>query len=231
MNASAKVSVILPVLVPPQNLNRAIASVLKQSVRDLELIVVGTTNSGYGVEAAVAEFSASDSRVQYVRSESTDPSQAFALGLSMASTPWMAFQRDGDEWLLDRLAKQLACAEQQGEHCYLVAGRLLQYMPVARTHMRYWHTAPDSGRLDHAAEISDFSTLLQAALIRRSALVATGATFDPQSSAPENFEWCRRLIAQGGAAAIPYCVAVTYVSSGITKPNAYIEWFRQALKR
>lgn len=231
MSANPKVSVILTVPRAPQNLKRAIASVLKQSMSDLELIVVGTANSGYGAEEIVAEFSGADSRVRYARSESDDPAQASALALNMASAPWVAFQRDGDEWLLGRLASQLAYAGRQGDHCYIVVGRLLQYMPVARTHMRYWHAAADSGRLDQAMEISDFPVLLQAALIRRSALVNTGAMFDPQGSAPENFEWCRRVIAQGGAAASNDCVAVTYVSSGIKKPNHYIELFRQALKR
>lgn len=231
MNAIPRVSVILPITTAPQNLNRAIASVLKQNMPELELIVVATENSGYGVEEAVAGFAATDLRVQFVRSESTDPVRASVLGLSMARAPWLAFQRDGDEWLVDRLSRQLAGAEKQGDNCYLITGRLLQYMPVAKTHMRYWRTAADSERLDPAVEIPDFPALLQATLIRRSALVTTGAAFDPQGIAPENFEWIRRLIAQGCAAAIPSSVAVTYVSSGITMPNPLTQWFRDTFNR
>lgn len=229
MTLVPKVSVVLPVLSRPRNLNRAIASVLKQGLSELELIVVDAAGSDAGVSAAVAAFSASDARVHYLKSESSDAATATALGIRTARAPWIAFQRDGDEWLLDRLGQQLACAEQHGGQCHLVAGRLLQYMPVALTQMVYWRTSP-SGVLDAGEAGTDLNSLLQTALIRRSA-IGSELAFDVQGSMPQGLDWCRRLIGQGNAVAIPGCSAVTYVSSGIRKPNRLVEWFSEALKR
>lgn len=230
MSAVPKVSVVLPVHAPSQELNRSIASVLKQGLSELELIVVDGPDSGFGVEATVARFAESDSRLRYLRSESAGRTAVVAAGLQATQAPWIAFQKDGDEWLLDRLAQQLAYAARQGEDCYLIAGRLLQYMPVARTRMRYWPTSADSGRLALNEDINDFAAFMQTALIRREAIQAV-SDFDPQGSGPEGFDWCRRLLEQGRVAAAPTCVAVTYLSSGIEKPHPAIEWLRQALKR
>ena len=227
MNAP-KVSVILPLSERPVNLQRAVSSVLRQNMADLELLVVDAGNDA-GIRSVVESCAAGDPRVRYLRSHG-GASQACATGLQAARAPWVALQRDGDEWLLDRLVRQLDCAAKHGEDCQMIAGRLLQYMPVARTRMRDWRMPTGGGRLTLNEDTADVAALLQSAMIRRAALEGVGA-FDPQAHAAQDSEWCRQLLGRGAAVAAHACVTVTYVSSGIELPNPTLEWLRKAVKR
>ena len=98
------VSVILPTHNRAYSIGRAIRSVLKQSYRSLELIIVddGSTDQTEAVVAAM-----SDDRIHYIRKTINEGAAAARnAGLSEAHGELIAFQDSDDEWTPGRLNKQ-----------------------------------------------------------------------------------------------------------------------------
>ena len=105
------VSVIIPTYNRAATLARAMESALRQSYDDLELIVVddGSTD---GTKELVSSFS--DARVRYVYQENAGACRARNRGVEEARGELIAFQDSDDEWLEDKLEKQVAFLEEQG---------------------------------------------------------------------------------------------------------------------
>lgn len=100
-----KVSVILPTYNRAASIDRAIESVLNQTYRDFELIIVddGSTDD---TEEVVKRFS--DDRVHYTRHQvNRGASAARNIGLEMAKGELIAFQDSDDEWLSHKLQRQV----------------------------------------------------------------------------------------------------------------------------
>src|SRR5579862_1754185 len=102
------VSVVIPTLDRPKLLLRAIHSVLKQTYREIEVIVV-IDRKNEEIESAVQ--SVNDPRVRLF----TNPSRVTAsgarnVGADQAKGEWIAFLDDDDEWLPSKLERQIAFA-------------------------------------------------------------------------------------------------------------------------
>lgn len=101
------VSVIIPTHNRAELIGRAIRSVLDQTHRNIELIVVDDSSKD-DTERIVSGID--DSRVTYVRSdEHIGAAAARNMGIDIARGTFIAFQDDDDEWLPDKLAKQVDC--------------------------------------------------------------------------------------------------------------------------
>src|SRR3989338_101944 len=101
------VSVIIPTYRRAAFLKRAIQSVLHQTHRDLELIVVENGQSREG-KAVVNTFQQKDSRLRYVYQQQPDPTTARNVGLAHARGKYIAFLDNDDEWLPRKLERQVA---------------------------------------------------------------------------------------------------------------------------
>ena len=103
------VSVVIPTKARPVLVLRAVASVLAQSYRALELIVVV---DGPDLETVERLGALDDPRLAIiVNPASLGCSAARNLGAAQAAGRWIAFLDDDDEWLPDKLAQQMALAE------------------------------------------------------------------------------------------------------------------------
>jgi glycosyltransferase involved in cell wall biosynthesis len=106
------VSVVIPTLHRPQLVLRAIASVLNQTLRELELIVVV---DGPDAQTAAAIRSLSDPRLQIlVNPKSMTAAGARNIGAEIARGNWIAFLDDDDEWLPTKLERQIKLASASG---------------------------------------------------------------------------------------------------------------------
>ena len=106
------VSVILPTYNRARTLRRAIDSILNQSYRDLEVLVVddGSTDDTAEVMAAIT-----DPRVRYLPLETNrGASRARNAGLKAAAGAFIAFQDSDDEWLAGKLERQVEAAVAAG---------------------------------------------------------------------------------------------------------------------
>lgn len=103
---NTKVSIIIPTYNRANLLAKAIKSVLNQTYKDLELIIVDDCSED-NTREVVKHFQVNDLRVQYIYQENRGLSSALNKGLSIASGEYIAFLESDDEWLPRKLEKQL----------------------------------------------------------------------------------------------------------------------------
>jgi glycosyltransferase involved in cell wall biosynthesis len=124
-DAGGLVSVILPTFNRAATLPRAITSVLDQSYRNLELLIVDDGSCDNTAEI-VAEMD--DPRVRYIPLEvNGGASSARNVGLRLAKGQFIAFQDSDDEWLAGKLERQVRAAQAAGEAAVTVFHPKLLY--------------------------------------------------------------------------------------------------------
>ncbi len=100
-----KVSVVIPTYNRPEFLASAIASVLNQTFQDFEIIVVDDASTD---ETPEVVDSFKDSKIKYIRHEiNKGGSAARNTGIKASSSEYIAFLDDDDEWLPEKLKKQV----------------------------------------------------------------------------------------------------------------------------
>ncbi len=98
-------SVIIPTFNRARFIGRAINSVLNQSLKELEVIIVddGSTDE---TEEIVQSFN--DSRLTYIYQDNAGVSSARNTGVENANYDYIAFLDSDDEWLPSKLEKQIS---------------------------------------------------------------------------------------------------------------------------
>ncbi len=102
-----KVSVIIPTYNRAHLVGRAIQSVLNQTFKDFELIVVddGSTDN---TDDIIKEFQKKDDRITYLKhKKNKGGSAARNAGIKASRGEYIAFQDSDDEWLSKKLEKQM----------------------------------------------------------------------------------------------------------------------------
>jgi len=102
-----KVSVIIPTYNRADLLPRAIDSVLNQTFKDFELIIVddGSTDN---TKEIVKEYQKKDERIKYIWQENSGgPAKPKNTGIKNSQGEYIAFLDSDDEWLPEKLEKQL----------------------------------------------------------------------------------------------------------------------------
>lgn len=107
MNKNPTVSVIIPTYNRAHLVGRAIQSVLNQTYQDFELIIVddGSTDN---TEEIIKEFQEQDKRIKYIKHDKNKGgSTTRNTGIKAARGEYIAFQDSDDEWLPEKLKKQM----------------------------------------------------------------------------------------------------------------------------
>jgi len=103
----SKVSIILPTHNRDVLLPRAIKSVLNQTFKDFELIIVddGSTDN---TEETIKKFQGKDKRIVYIKNKKNRGAAVSRnKGIKVAKGEYIAFQDSDDEWTLEKLEKQI----------------------------------------------------------------------------------------------------------------------------
>ena len=117
MNLQSSVSVVIPTFNRGHTLNRAIDSVLGQTLLPSEIIVVDDGSTDGTEELISKEYSS----VSYIKTNNRGVSAARNLGMKAAKSDWFAFLDSDDQWLPHKLEKQFECLSCSGDfrlvHC------------------------------------------------------------------------------------------------------------------
>lgn len=106
-----KVSVIIPIYNRADILPRTIKSVLNQTFKDFELIIVDD-GSLDNTKEVVEEFQRKDPRIRYIWQENSGaPARPKNTGIKNAKGKYIAFLDHDDEWLPQKLEKQIKLFE------------------------------------------------------------------------------------------------------------------------
>jgi len=126
-NNQEMVSVVIPTRNRPQVVSRAVKSALAQTLTTIEVIVVVDGPDG---ETAEALSEIKDSRLKVVELvNNLGPSGARNAGVRAAKGYWIAFLDDDDEWLPQKLERQLELAKNSGYDYPVVASRFISQTP------------------------------------------------------------------------------------------------------
>lgn len=118
-----KVSVIIPAYHHAEFIGAAIDSVLAQTYRDFEIIVVNDGSPDDTEE--VLRLYIESGQIRYIRQENQGPAVARNRGVKMAEGELIAFLDDDDQLLPDKLEWQVACLE-KSDAVMVVGTSLLQ---------------------------------------------------------------------------------------------------------
>ena len=190
------VSVILPTYNRGSYLARSAGSILRQSHSDLELIIVddGSTDD---TQEIVGRFR--DPRIRYVRRDRNGGvAAARNTGVRAASGSYLAFQDSDDEWLLEKLERQLDSLDARDKQAMSVCA-LMRVLGepggVQRVHAYPRKAADWSTGLDHVSVLGAAVTYTQCWLVPRQAVIEANG-FDERLRIWDDWDLLIRLSAR-----------------------------------
>ena len=195
-----RVSVVIPAFNRWRLLAEAIDSVLAQSYRDFELIVVDDGSS----DATASELAKLASRLQFFVTERRGVSAARNLGVSQSRGYYIAFLDSDDLWLNSKLERQTRFMDEHPEF-HICQTDEIWIRNGVRVNPRAVHQKP-SGDI--------FSRSLELCLVSPSAVMMTKALFDRTGGFDEAFLVCEdydlwlRISAQHQVPLIPYRLTI-----------------------
>jgi glycosyltransferase involved in cell wall biosynthesis len=181
---SSLITCIVPVCNGERYLGEALDSILAQTHRPLEIIIVddGSTDS---TRAVVAKYG---DRVRYVWQTNSGPASARNLGLSRAAGEFVAFLDADDLWHAEKLARQIARFHARPELDYCVAHA-----------QNFW-----SAEMDAEAEKYQQHRIsrplpgyVTGTLLARRAIFDAVGLFDPGLAHGDSTDWFLRAAEQG----------------------------------
>lgn len=192
------VSVIIPNFNRADVIMRAVGSALRQTHSELEVIVVDDASSN-AAEMAASLKSIEDSRVQMIRHEVNQGGAAARnTGVAAARGDCIAFLDSDDEWLPEKIEKQLQNASQQTDDKWLIYSQsgvlTTQGSEVRRGVMPMLGIRPDEAIGDYLFAgrgwLQTSSMLLPTKLARE-------CLFNPALRRHQDYDFLLRLEAQG----------------------------------
>lgn len=190
---SGLVSVVLPTFDRAEMLAESARSVLRQTHRDLELLVVddGSTDGTPGVVEGLA-----DRRVRLLRhAQNLGGGAARNTGIDAARGAFVAFIDSDDVWLEDKLARQLAWLATHGDE------QTMSYTQVLHDAGRSRRVIPARG-IRPGEDVGEYlfvnGGFMQTSTFLMPAALARRVGFDGELRRHQDYDFCLRLAADGG---------------------------------
>ena len=186
------VSVIIPTHDRPEMLREAVSSVLSQTYKNLEVIIV---LKGATLRAAVAaeQLSLTDPRIR-VTDMGTNNTLGFArnFGIKEAKGYWLAFLDDDDLWLPKKLELQLKAAHEHSAD--FVATNFICFNEAGELPGHFIPTVPKGLTISEAQTIYNYIPAGASTMIVRASAARAVGLFDPDLNAIEDWDMWRRLL-------------------------------------
>lgn len=210
------VSIVLPTYNRAHLLPCSINSVLQQTIRNIELIIV---DDGSTDDTAAVVASYKDPRIRYIPLEKNQGvGAARNTGLKLATAPYVAFQDSDDFWLPEKLQLKLAALDAADEDVGVVyCGRLIygrddnnQYGERCVSYVPSRTKKTVAGDL-YTSLLSGNILTTTMLLAKREIMLATGG-FDLTLRADEDWDMALRLAQQTKFAFVHIPLIIAYVS-------------------
>lgn len=145
INKTDNITVIMPAYNAEKTVREAVNSVIAQTVKDWELIVIDDGSTDNTV-AILTELADSDSRIRFLQNEkNSGVSYTRNRAVTLATGKWIAFLDSDDIWQPQKLQKQLELSEKHPEMvvCYTASsfinesGKPFKYVMQAVEELNY----------------------------------------------------------------------------------------------
>lgn len=186
MSQGDLVSVIVPAYDVEGFVGRTLTSVLEQTHRHLEVIVVddGSTDGTAGI---VGDFARRDARVRLLRGPNRGVSAARNLAIARSRGRWIAPIDADDVWHRDKLTRQLDVMRASGPEVGVVYCWSAGIDEDDRVILPTWNDATASGDVLRDIVISGIAGNGSTPLIRRACLEAVGG-YDEETALGEDWK-------------------------------------------
>ncbi|MBI4095127.1 MAG: glycosyltransferase [Candidatus Liptonbacteria bacterium] len=190
-------------------LKSAIASVLAQTVKDFELLVLdnGSTDD---TEEVVRSFG--DKRIRYVNHGRIGISEARNRGVREAKGEFVGFLDDDDEWLPEKLEKQLALFGKSSERVGMIYGGFRRVRD-GKTYETFRPKLRGSVLEAYLCERDPLTGSASNPLIRKSVFGAVGG-YDEALKTSEDWEFYLRLMRKFEVDFVPDAILKIRTHSG-----------------
>lgn len=183
------VSCVIPTHNRVRMLDQAIRSVLAQTYPHFELIIVDDASND-GTYQLCWDWIRKDHRVKYIHNEQPlGGAGARNVGIEAAHGDYIAFLDDDDEWLPDKLSRQVPALEFSGHGIafsdYLIRGGDSESLRACQIN-----------RVTHD-KLSWGNCIGSASAIMIHADIARSVQFDSSLTAAQDYDFCLRALAQG----------------------------------
>ncbi|MAP55560.1 glycosyltransferase family 2 protein [Altibacter sp.] len=185
------ISVVIPLYNKEAYIAEAITSVLQQSYRDFQLIVIDDGSTDRSLEVASGFL---DNRLTLISIPNQGVSVARNKGIGAASFEWIAFLDADDWWAPDFLKEIVKCIEAYPQHKLFASGRSHVFSDHV---MRYDNPyLPEDGEvaiLNYFKVISKYLPLINSsnAVISKTHLLACGCFKEQQKKHEDHDLWIR----------------------------------------
>ena len=195
------ISVVMPAYNAAPFIGEAIQSVLNQTLRQFELIIIDDgSNDGTGDIAH--DYAAQDSRIRVIPGEHKGAGHAMNLGIEVARADWVAVMHSDDVALPQRLERQYEAAQQQPEvviwgtdgYHINAKGEVLSHFRVGPLTVEECQAEREKNRV--------VQCIHPTVLLRRDVLQAVGG-YDPTLRVCEDIELFDRMMVHGPLVTIP----------------------------
>lgn len=199
------VSVVLPTYKRPAAANRAVTSVLNQTHRPIELIVIDD-HSPQPVADTLQPIDADGVQVTTIRHEENRGGNAARnTGIEAATGEFIAFLDDDDEWLPEKLERQVAAIDREDAGFAYTAIRNVG--PDGE--MISITSSSNSGRVTKQLLFGNFIGTFSAVMARRSVIEQAGS-LDERLPSWQDWEYYVRLSRYGRCIAVPEPLVVRH---------------------
>lgn len=213
MDSKALVSVIIPTYNRKHTLKRCIDSVLHQTYRNFEIIIVDDCSTDGTMEFVEAEYGAvTEINIIYVRNDNNlGAGGSRNVGVSYASGEYIAFHDSDDEWHPDKLEKQMdyfaRCNQDIGAvySLFYTNGAASDIYPPKRVGIIY-----KSGYVFYTLLLNSLVGMITL-VVRKSVLMEVGG-FNEQLHSLEDYELTIRIARKYGIMLVDEPLAVAYES-------------------
>jgi glycosyltransferase involved in cell wall biosynthesis len=217
VNEKPKVSIIIPTYNRANLIGRAIQSVLDQTYKDFELIIVDDGSIDY-TEDIIKEFQKKDKRIKYIRREKNrGGSAARNTGIKAARGEYIAFQDSDDEWLPEKLEKQMNVFENAPAEVGVVYTGFLRIKNDKKTYTPSSWVTQKEGNIYKELLKGNFVTT-QSIVMRKECFVKTGM-FDENLPRLQDWELVIRLSKYYDFKCVDEPLMISYYTSNSISAN------------